>query len=193
MKMKREIIEFRDAELTVDSGNDTGQWVGGVAARFNVPYILYTDDAGLTYSEQLDAGCCDGVDLSTTVMRYNHDDSYPVLARTSNNTMQISIDTNQIYVKADIAPTSAGKDIYALIKRGDISGQSIGMVVADDYFDRATRTRHITKITKFVDISAVDRPAYGDSTSLEALKRSLEAADQERADVRKRIYIMTML
>lgn len=201
MKMKEQKNEYRDAELAIaslpeESKEDPGQWVEGTAVLFGMPSVIYTDkDTGIEYSEVIEKGACDGVDLSDVLMRYNHDDNYAVLARGSNGTMVVTVDDVGVHVKANIAPTQQGTDIYQLIKRGDIHNMSMGFVVAKEWYDYDTHTRHITQLKRVIEISAVDKPAYA-NTSLSVAQRSIEAAEaehKERENERQRIYIMTLI
>ena len=58
--------------------------ITGYLLKFGEPTILYKDDKGRSVCEVYDTGCVDVVtDLSNCVMRYNHNDDYQILARTS--------------------------------------------------------------------------------------------------------------
>lgn len=156
--------------------------ITGYLLKFGEPTVLYKDDKGRSVCEVYDSGCVDAAtDLTNCIMRYNHNDDYQVLARTSNDTLQLTVDAVGVKVDAEIANTQQGRDIYELIRRRDITAMSAGFCVDGDDFDYATSTRHIQHIAAIRDASVVDNPAYA-STSVDVVKRSVEAAEKERRE-----------
>ena len=131
--------------------------------------------------EAVAAGAFDGADLSNVVLRYNHSDNFSILARTSNDTLRLSVDERGLHIEADIAETSQGKDIYELIRRKDITKMSYGYIVDKDYIEKVSDTkyvRHISKIRKVVDVSVVDLPAYN-ATDVDVVRRSFDGFKEE--------------
>ena len=197
MEQKIEYRSIDDLAVTVSDKSDEQQdkmLVTGYLLKFGEPSILYKDDKGRSVCEVYDQGCVDAsTDLSNCIMRYNHNDDYQVLARTSNDTLQLTVDAVGVKVDADIADTTQGRDIYELIRRRDITAMSAGFAVDSDDFDYATSTRHIQHIATIRDASVVDNPAYA-STSVDVVKRSIEAAEKERAEARvKRLKLRCSL
>lgn len=186
-------MEIRKADLDAQDENLT---VTGYAVVFNKPAVMWHDPYDDTnYYEVIDEKALDEADLSDVVMRYNHNDSSEILARTSNQTLNLIKDDSGLKIIAQLANTSFGRDVYELIKRKDISQMSFAFTVpydGEDY-DENTHTRRITKIDKVYDVSAVDVPAY-DGTSIEAMARGVKHAAEEykkEAEMRKRIQILT--
>ena len=197
MEQKIEYRSIEDLAVTVSDKSDEQQdkmLVTGYLLKFGEPSILYKDDKGRSVCEVYDQGCVDAsTDLSKCIMRYNHNDDYQVLARTSNDTLQLTVDAVGVKVDADIADTTQGRDIYELIRRRDITAMSAGFAVDSDDFDYATSTRHIQHIATIRDASVVDNPAYA-STSVDVVKRSIEAAEKERTEARvKRLKLRCSL
>lgn len=186
METKERTIEKRSNEI--EAAEDLR--VTGYAAVFDSPTVLWTDPDGTEYREVIDKGAFDKADLSNVVFRYNHADDFQILARTTNKTLKLSVDDHGLKVEANLADTTAGKDLYKLIKRKDIFQMSYAYTVSGDSFDKETRTRHVTQIDHVYDVSAVDLPAYED-TSIEPVKRNMRAAMEEKddGDKRKRIAI----
>ena len=168
--------------------------ITGYLLKFGEPTILYKDDKGRSVCEVYDSGCVDeGTDLSNCIMRYNHNDDYQVLARTTNGTLKLTVDAVGVKVDAEIANTTQGKDIYELIRRRDITAMSAGFCVDSDDFDYVTSTRHVQHIAAIRDASVVDNPAYA-STSVDVVQRSIEAAEKERREAAvKRLKILCSL
>ena len=110
--------EFRRADIAAASEDKT-QEVEGYAAVFNAPTLLYTFD-GISIYEVIDAGAFDGADMADVVLRYNHMESFPILARTSNDTLHLAVDEKGLKVTATLAETTQGKDIYELIRRKEL-------------------------------------------------------------------------
>lgn len=193
LKKEYRLMEVRAAP---DMSNDE-MIVEGYAIRFNEPAVF--DILGTEYREIIAPTALDGADMRDVPFKYNHSDSVMIMARTRNKTLELIRDTNGLFIRAKLADTTAGRDLYTLIKRGDIDKMSFAFTV--DYendgeeYDRKTRTRTIKRIKKIWDVAAVDTPAY-DTTSISArsffeLEREKERKALERAELRKRLIIMT--
>jgi HK97 family phage prohead protease len=168
--------------------------VEGYALRFNEPTVITQID-GVDYYEVIDSGALDGTDLSDVPFKYNHDDSFLITARTRNKTLELFPDNEGLYIRANLSNTTAGNDLYIAIQRGDIDKMSFAFVVEQERYDRATRTRHIQKIDKLFDVSAVDIPAY-DTTSISArsffeMEIEKEHKAMEIAEFRKKLLLKT--
>ena len=170
--------------------------VEGYAVRFNEPTIMYEID-GIEYKEVVDKNALVGADLTDVPFKYNHSDDIMIMARTRNKTLELIPDTQGLYIRASLAKTTAGKDLYTLIQRGDIDKMSFAFTVAEDSYNTVTRTRTILKIKKLYDVSGVDLPAYN-TTSISArsffeLEREKERKALENAELRKKLIIQTLL
>jgi len=162
--------ELRLAEMrAVPQADDQPDMiVEGYAIVFEQPTVLWEDpDTSKQYKEVISRGALDGVDLSDVPFKYNHSDSFMIMARTRNKTLTLIPDEAGLKIIANLAPTTGGKDLYTLINRGDINKMSFAFYVASDEYDRITSTRRINKFGAIGDVSAVDAPAY-EQTSLSA-------------------------
>ena len=192
--MNKHEIEYRNAESEISSSSDEGLKVKGYAVVFNVPTLLYESD-GIKYYEQVDKNALTNADMKNVVFRYNHNDDFQVLARTSNNTLTLNVDGKGLYIEADLAPTTAGKDIYELIKRKDVNKLSYAYVVETAHYEKKSNNEYvriIDSIKKVVDVSAVDFPAYH-QTDLDVVKRSFENVVNEVEQKRKQIELKSKL
>jgi uncharacterized protein len=197
---KKRRKETRLAEMRAIPQTDEEQdmIVDGYAIVFEQPTVLWTDpDTGKEYKEVISRGALDGVDLSDVPFKYNHSDSLMIMARSRNKTLTLVPDDIGLRISANLAPTTAGKDLYTLIQRGDINKMSFAFYVADDEYDRNTSTRRINKFATIGDVSAVDAPAYeqtslsarsyceGQKATAELLEKKQRLAEKRRELLRK--------
>lgn len=185
--------EIRMAELRALPADNNEMIVEGYALVFDQPTVLYEYD-GVQYKEIITRGALNGADMRDVPFKYNHSDNVMVMARTRNKTLQLTVDDKGLAIRASLAPTTAGKDLYALIQRGDIDKMSFGFIVQTDSYDRATHTRSIQKFKRIIDVAAVDMPAY-DQTSISArdffsAQRELEDAAAKELEARKKRLII---
>ena len=169
MKNDREyrnfLMEIRSAENEED-----GKIVRGYASTFNEPYELYNDGQYIV-REQVDPAAFDDADMNDVIMQYNHEGK--VFARTSNGTLDVSVDDRGLAIRADLGGTGAGRELYEEIKGGYTTKMSFGFTVDEDKRETTenreegtiTVLRTITKIRKVYDVSAVSIPA-NDGTSI---------------------------
>ena len=129
--------------------------VEGYASTFERYEMMEID--GEKYYEQIDRRAFDEADMSDVVFLRDH--TGRVLARTKNNLVQLEVDDRGLHQKTNLGSTGASKEMYEDIQAGNYSQMSFSFVVAEDHFDRETRTRVIDRISKLYDISAVAFPA----------------------------------
>lgn len=120
----------------------------------------------------------------------NHDPNL-LLARTTSGTMTLKEDSTGLLVRADLAPTSYGKDLQILLRRGDMSQMSFGFSVADDAWEDkgAKPLRTIRKVGELFDVSAVTFPAYpgtdGSLRSVHGYSLFTDTGDVDEAALRE--------
>lgn len=182
------------------ASEENKQLVEGYAAVFNERTLIWESEwSGWKYMEVIDRNAFAGADMTDTVFKYNHGDVAMVLARASNNTLNLSVDDKGLRMSADIIDTTNGKDVYKLIKRGDLNKMSFAFTVKSERteVDKENKiyTRTITAFDKIYDVAVVDFPAY-DGTSIQARSKEyfvdLEKDLQEEKR-RKKLYLMTYL
>jgi len=148
--------------------------------------LLYEWD-GVKYYEEIDRHALDEADLSDVIMQYDHQGK--VLARLSNKTLGLEPTDKGLFIFADLSKSQAAKELFEEIRNGLITKMSWAFTVAEDKYNRETRTRTITKIKKVYDVSAVSIPANSD-TEISArswLDGVIEAEKREALERRKRI------
>ena len=186
--------EIRMAEIRALEPADDGEMiVEGRAVVYESPTVMYEID-GVKYYEVIARGALEGADLRDVPFKYNHSNSVMVMARTRNKTLELIPDDQGLLVRARLANTTAGRDLYELIRRGDVDKMSFAFTVDKDEYDRNTRTRRILRFKRIWDVSAVDTPAY-DQTYISARSWFAAQAEAERqaaeaAARRRRALIM---
>lgn len=171
--------------------------VEGRAIVYDSPTLMYEID-GRKYYEVIQKGALNGADLKDVPFKYNHSDSVMIMARTRNKTLELIPDDKGLKIRAKLANTTTGRDLYELIRRGDIDKMSFAFTVAEESYDKDTRTRKIIRFKRIWDVSAVDIPAY-DQTSISARSYFEAQAEAERQaaeaveELRKRLILRTYL
>lgn len=164
---------------------DTDYYVEGYATTFDEPYLLYEID-GIKYYEKIDRNALEGADISDVIMQYDHQGK--VLARLSNGTLGIEPTEKGLFIYADLSKSQEARELYEEIKNGLVTKMSWAFTVADEEYDKETRTRIIKKIKKVYDVSAVSIPA-NDGTIISArsfINGVIEKEQQELLERRKR-------
>ena len=129
--------------------------VEGYAATFD-PYVLLQID-GRDYSERIEPTAFDGADLSDVVFRVDH--AGKVYARTSNDAIRLDVDGHGLHQVTNLGLTERAKELYEDIRVGNYPKMSFAFTVAEDHYEKETRTRVIDRIEKVFDISPVSFPA----------------------------------
>ncbi len=140
--------------------------------------IVYNSRTNLGYFDEIiDAGALDNADLTDIRFLVNHDTSMIPLARSrrnnGNSTMKLTPDADGLnldFVKLDTENNSDASSLYSAVSRGDITGMSFMFFVDGENWENLDSdhpTRHITAISRVLEVSAVTWPAY-DSTEIYA-------------------------
>lgn len=193
MPMKND-REYRKMMLAIETRTEGEEpekeerTVSGYASTFEQPYTLYSDEY-MTYREVVDPSAFNNTDMSDVIMQYDHEGR--VIARTSNNTLEVTPDEQGLFIRADLGGTELGRELYEEIRGGYTDKMSFGFTI-----DRTEETRtdledgkidilrRILSVSKLYDVSAVSIPANG-ATSISVETRSqidgaIEAARAER-------------
>lgn len=151
-------VEFRALE------NDENKMIiEGYAITFNAPATHW----GMT--EIISDRALDNTDMSDVPLKYNHDDSHLIMARTRNGSLKLEKDSVGLKIIAELIDTQSNRDIYKSIQAGLLDKMSFAFTTKDEEYDYTTDTRTIRAIDKLYDVSVVDVPYY-DSTSVFARK-----------------------
>lgn len=167
--------EIRKLDLQFRAVENEEMKIEGYAVVFNSPETY-------DYTEVIDEHALDNADMSDVVLRYNHNDSFMVLARTRNKSLNLNVDEKGLMIDATLQnDITDHRNIYNAIKSGLIDKQSFAFTVDEDEYDYDTDTRTIKKIGKLFDVSVVDQPFYN-STDV-----SIKSENNEFLDKRKEL------
>ena len=152
--MKEKEIRKLDIQFRAETTDDKKMEIKGYAVVFNSPETY-------GYTEIISEKALDNADMSDVVLRYNHNDSFMVLARTRNKSLKLEKDKKGLKIDAILQDDiTEHKNIFNAIKSGLIDKQSFAFTVEEDEYDYESDTRTITKIGKLFDVSVVDQPFY---------------------------------
>lgn len=152
---------------------DSGKTAKGYAALFNS-----RADIGGMFTEIIAPGAFAETLKKSDVRALVDHDSGRVIGRSTAGTLRLKEDSKGLAVEIDLPDTGDGRDLAALLERGDISGMSFGFRVTHDEWDESgdvpVRTIHNVEL---FEVSAVAFPAYADTS---IAMRSLEEARKEQ-------------
>ena len=155
--------------------------IEGYAVVFDTVETMYEYD-GIAYKEEVRSGAFNNAQMQDVVLNFNH--SGKPVARTKNNTLQLTIDQRGLLVKADLSGTEEGRRLYEEVKGGYLDKMSFAFTINADEYNKESRTRSITEVKRLYDVAVVDIPAY-ESTSVMARNFYQAEADKELAEARK--------
>lgn len=173
------LIERRfdfEARAVQVEGQPDELWVEGYAARFNSPTVLFELD-GMEYKEQIASDSFIEAKMDDVIFNYNHQGR--VMARTRNKTLQVNTDERGLFIRARLDGTEEGQSLYRDIQNGYIDRMSFRFTIKAEAFDSENRTWTVLRVKRLYDVSAVDIPAY-DDTSISARMADAEADARQR-------------
>lgn len=144
---------------------DTEEYVEGFATTFNTPYLMYEYD-GIQFFEVVDRNALDGADLSDVIMQYDHTGmvfARNKMAKNKPPSLLVEPQESGLFIAANLGLTEEARKLYSTIDAGLIYKMSWAFRVAEDAYNKDTRTRTILKIKKVFDVSAVSFPANADT------------------------------
>jgi HK97 family phage prohead protease len=175
-KIERRTFTVRDVEAR--QAADGTMRLAGYAAVFDDPSVP------LPFVERIAPGAFRKTLSETPDVRLliNHE-GLP-LARTKNGTLTLTEDSRGLYMDAELADTTEGRDLYKLVERGDVDQMSFAFRVIRQKWseDRSMRTLIELSLADG-DVSIVTYPAYPTTTveAREKLMRAIQSIKEGRA------------
>lgn len=170
--------EYRNLAESISIKEDEDKLIlEGYAVVFDSETFLGSEERG--YYEVIDKNAIDSSALKDVPLKYNHSNENYILARTRNNSLQLTIDDKGLFIHAELqSNVQQHRDVYNMVQSGLLDKMSFAFTVKEHEIDRNGKfpRRTIKKIDKLFDVSIVDTPAY-DATSIQA--RSLDLVETE--------------
>ena len=198
MKFEKEV---RLAEMRVEEAEDK-MILEGYAIVFEEETLIGDEERG--FREVISRDSLSKANMKDVPLKYNHMDSFLILARTKNKSLSLSIDDKGLKVRAELLNTTTNADVYKMVKAGLLDKMSFAFTVKKQSWDTDSKIplRRIEEIDRLYDVSVVDLPAYEGtsiySRSLDLVETELKAMDlakreEEAKVIRKRISIKTLI
>lgn len=160
-----------NVEVRAEEGENKKLTLKGYAIRYNEKSKLL----GYGFEEVILPGAFSESLKTRNIIALNNHDTNQLLGSTQANTLRLEDRADGLYFELDLLESR--KELYDLVKRGDISGMSFGFTCTDELYKR-NDNKDIREVKKgeLFEISVVHTPAYP-STNVVAT-RSLEKYEQ---------------
>lgn len=167
--------ETRLSELRVENVEEK-MILEGYAIVFESETLIGDETRG--FKEVIDRNALEETLMKDVPMKYNHMDSFLIIARTKNGSLTLSVDEVGLKVHAELIDTKSNSDIFKMVQAELIDKMSFAFTVSKQSWDRSGTlpVRRILGIERLYDVSVVDTPAY-EGTSIFA--RSLDLVESE--------------
>ena len=179
-----------------DSSDGDALILRGTPIVFDTPTVICEYD-GIEYKEIIARGALDDCDMSDFILNRNHgQNDSTVFARTRNNSLKYAISDRGLDIEAALdGEDERHRNLHRDVQKKRVDKMSFSFVVREAKYDNVTHTRTITKVKKLYDVSAVDFPAYNDTSisarSFFAEEHTRELAALEQARRRKKLLALT--
>ena len=188
-KTQEKVTRAYNFNIRADNNEKNGDYIEGRP-------IVYDSRTDLGwFDEIIEKGALKETDLKDVRFLVNHNLDMIPLARSRNNnensTMQLITDEKglKIRVNLDTENNSEARNLYSAIKRGDITGMSFMFAIDTEEWEELDSdhpTRHIEKISKVFEVSAVTFPAYEETEINARAKETLESVKETLESVRSK-------
>lgn len=198
------MIEKREFIFDVQTDERDGH-ITGRPIVYNAPTVI-----GGCFNEVFEPGALNEADLKDVPLMVGHNASSIPVARSRRNngssTMTLVVGPEGLDIDAslDVENNPTARELYSAVKRQDISGMSAAFTVEDEEWNDLNSpmpTRHIRKVSRVYEVSAVTFPAYEQTTitarsaqeALENARAALEKAKTDKHDEELRSQITAMI
>ncbi len=169
MELERRFLLTNAETRLAEPEGDTPPELFGYAAVFYKPGDTSTEfelDPGYVVERFL-PGCFDDVLRDNVDVRclFNHN-SGAILGRVGSGTLTLSVDQRGLFFRCRLPDTTAGRDVAESVRRGDIPGSSVGMIVEQrNWIEQQDGPviREIVRVSLY-DVGPVTFPAYAGAT-----------------------------
>lgn len=116
---------------------------------------------------------------------WNHNTQY-VLGRNKSGSLELKADDKGLFATVKLPNTQYAKDLYELVKRGDVDNCSFGFNILDETLEELANGGYRWRINKvdLHEISVVTFPAY-ENTSVQARAKQVEEIKSRSLEIHK--------
>lgn len=163
----------------------------GYAIVFEEETLIGSEERG--FKEVISRSALTETFMKDVPLKYNHMDSFLILARTKNKSLTLSVDNIGLKVRAELIDTHSNEDVYKMVRSGLLDKMSFAFTVKKQSWDRSgdIPVRRIESIDRLYDVSVVDLPAYEGtsiySRSLDLVETELRALEEADRDEKAKI------
>ena len=182
--------ETRLAEVRFEE-NEGKMILEGYAIVFEQETLIGDEERG--FKEVISRTALTETLMRDVPLKYNHMDSFLILARTKNKSLVLEIDNIGLKVHAELIDTHSNEDVYKMVRSGLLDKMSFAFTVKKQSWDRSGQipVRRIESIDRLYDVSVVDLPAYEGtsiySRSLDLVETELRALEEADRDEKAKI------
>lgn len=183
------MFECRAAEPSPEGGDQEGDMIlEGKAVSFDDETELFEYE-GTKVFESIDRHALDTTETRNCFLKFNHSDEVMPMARTKNGSLRLDIREDGMYIRAKLSDTTAGKDLYTLVKDGTLDKMSFAFTIDEEDRLEAEDGKKVTykvkKIRQLYDVAVVPLPAY-DNTEIYARRLGDVETRREQLESEKR-------
>lgn len=189
----------------VQTENSDDMIVMGTPVIFDKPYLLF-EFFGKKVYEIISRESFANTDYRDVPLKYNHGDGKGTPARTTSKTekgrLTISVLPDRVEMRANLLPTSGGKDLFMEVQAGTVAQMSWAFIEDREKEEILETEDSITftvkEVLRVFDVSAVDFGA-NEETSIYARRRGdlderfRQLDEQKRAFYAQRIKILNQI
>ena len=182
--------EIRLADVRFEE-NEGKMILEGYAIVFEQETLIGDEERG--FKEVISRTALTDVFMKDVPLKYNHMDSFLILARTKNKSLVLEVDNIGLKVHAELIDTHSNEDVYKMVRSGLLDKMSFAFTVKKQSWDRSGKipVRRIESIDRLYDVSVVDLPAYEGtsiySRSLDLVETELRALEEADRDEKAKI------
>ena len=182
--------EIRLADVRFEE-NEGKMILEGYAIVFEQETLIGDEERG--FKEVISRTALTDAFMKDVPLKYNHMDSFLILARTKNKSLVLEVDNIGLKVHAELIDTHSNEDVYKMVRSGLLDKMSFAFTVKKQSWDRSGNipVRRIESIDRLYDVSVVDLPAYEGtsiySRSLDLVETELRALEEADRDEKAKI------
>lgn len=197
LQLRTRYHDYRRLMAVRTEPSTTGELIiCGTPIIFDKPYDLGFTFSGKKVYEVISRGSFVGADYVDVPLKYNHNDCKGTPARTTSKTevgrLTISVLDDRVDMRANLLPTSGGKDLYMEVEAGTVPQMSWAFIqdreaeVVTETADSITFT--VNKVVRVFDVSAVDFGANSETTIYARRMGDLDERAQQLDELKRQAY-----